>query len=80
MGGMIKCLNCKTTIHSMHRHDFISCECGDDKTRIFVDGGFDYTRMGGNPEDIEIIGHTHGKDKEGKDEVTITDSWLSSLM
>lgn len=43
----IKCLKCGDVIESMHRHDFKRCSCGN----IFVDGGEDYFRFGGNIED-----------------------------
>ena len=46
------CPICKDTIYSRARHDFRTCKCNG----IFVDGGFDYLRIGGNktPEIIEI--------------------------
>ena len=37
------CLKCNEEIESKHRHDFVSCGCGS----IFVDGGRDYLRRGG---------------------------------
>ena len=40
----IKCPTCKDVIFSRARHDFHYCSCGT----IFVDGGFDYLRYGGN--------------------------------
>ncbi len=42
------CRKCWTVVVSIHRHDFRSCPCG----AIFVDGGFDYVRRGGNPSDF----------------------------
>jgi len=48
------CLNCKTYIESERRHDFQSCNC----QRIFVDGGHDYLRSGGDPDffvDMSIV-------------------------
>lgn len=39
-----KCALCGDQIVSSHRHDFVSCECGE----IFVDGGLDYLRRGAN--------------------------------
>ena len=88
MGGMIKCKKCGTTMHSMYRHDFVGCSCPEpedgtwNEGGCYVDGGFDYTRIGGFPENIEIIAHTHTnpEGKGGKDEVTITDNFLASLM
>lgn len=37
-----KCLECNTEIVSKHRHDFVSCTCGN----IYIDGGNDYFRRG----------------------------------
>ncbi len=37
-----QCRLCKDIIVSTHRHDFVSCKCGE----IFVDGGLDYLRRG----------------------------------
>ena len=44
-----RCRNCGDEIESKHRHDFVVCKCG----AIFVDGGKDYIRRGGDPVDIE---------------------------
>lgn len=43
-----QCAKCEDVIESTHRHDFVSCKCG----AIFIDGGHDYLRGGGNPEDF----------------------------
>ncbi len=43
-----KCRKCGDIIESKYRHDFVRCKCG----AIFVDGGMDYIRRGGNAEDI----------------------------
>ena len=40
------CTKCRCIICSMYRHNFVSCECGPNKG-IFVDGGDDYFRFGG---------------------------------
>ena len=82
MGGMIKCKNCETVLHSLYTHDFQSCECDREEDSVFVDGGFDYTRIGGYPENIEMIEHIHTnpKGKGGKDEIILTDTMLASLM
>ena len=37
-----------TILESKHRHDFVSCSCES----IFIDGGTDYIRAGGRPEDF----------------------------
>lgn len=46
-----KCLKCEDIIESRHVHDFRMCKCQS----IFVDGGIDYIRRGGNPNDIEDL-------------------------
>lgn len=43
-----QCAKCGDIIESKHRHDFVSCKCG----AIFIDGGHDYFRGGGNLEDF----------------------------
>lgn len=43
-----QCKKCGTIIESTFRHDFVECKCG----AIFVDGGRDYQRWGGEPEDF----------------------------
>ena len=45
----IKCLKCGDVIESTYRHDFVQCSCG----ACFVDGGHDYMRVGGDPENFE---------------------------
>lgn len=47
-------------IESKHRHDFVWCKC----RAIFVDGGLDYLRAGGNPEDFESLGESR-EDSDG---------------
>ena len=39
-----ECADCHEVIESTHAHDFRSCKCG----KIFVDGGKDYLRRGGD--------------------------------
>jgi hypothetical protein len=36
----VQCKLCSQTIESKHRHDFVTCPCGN----VSVDGGLDYTR------------------------------------
>lgn len=36
-----RCTRCSTVLESRHRHDFVSCACGN-----FVDGGSWYLRRG----------------------------------
>lgn len=35
-----RCLQCNDEIESTHRHDFVTCSCGN----LSVDGGHAYTR------------------------------------
>jgi len=46
--NMAKCRLCGDIIESKHRHDFVRCKCGS----IFVDGGKDYLRRGGELNNI----------------------------
>ena len=59
MGAKLRCLKCKDVITSTFVHDFRRCKCG----AIFIDGGDEYTRYGGQPEDMEWV-----KDGEITDE------------
>ena len=47
----IKCKRCGDIIESKSRHNFVECSCG----ACFVDGGLDYCRIGGDPENIELL-------------------------
>ena len=38
--NMAKCLKCNETLESKHRHDYVSCSCGN----LAVDGGKTYLR------------------------------------
>lgn len=40
----IRCLSCKDIIFSRVIHDHRYCSCG----KCFIDGGFDYVRIGGD--------------------------------
>lgn len=42
----VTCPKCGDTIYSRARHDYRSCSCDS----VFIDGGFDYVRMGWHPE------------------------------
>lgn len=46
-----RCLKCGDTVESTFRHDFVYCKCG----AVFVDGGKDYLRRGGELRDIEEL-------------------------
>lgn len=51
MRNRIRCKKCGDIIESEYTHDFKFCSCKN----IFVDGGHDYCRWGGNLEDIEPL-------------------------
>jgi len=44
----VKCALCRDIIESHFRHDFVYCKCRS----IFVDGGKDYLRRGGDLDNI----------------------------
>jgi len=46
-----RCRKCNSIIESKTRHDFVWCKCKS----IFVDGGKDYIRTGGDPKDFESL-------------------------
>ena len=46
----VKCLQCNTVLESNYRHDFQCCGC---ENQTFVDGGYDYSRVGG--KDFNLI-------------------------
>lgn len=45
--NMIRCKKCGDIIESRHRHDFVTCSCGE----VSVDGGHDYLRRCFNEHD-----------------------------
>lgn len=49
-----RCLACGDVIESKHRHDFVYCSC----ETIFVDGGKDYLRRGGDFTKFEELSET----------------------
>lgn len=58
MRNRAKCANCLEIIESKHRHDFVTCSCftnTEDCQGIFIDGGQDYFRGGGNLENLMIV-------------------------
>lgn len=44
-----KCKICNDVVQSNNQHDFVTCKCG----KIAVDGGSQYLKRMGNPNDIE---------------------------
>jgi len=51
-GPRVKCLECGDVIRSHHRHDWKPCKCGVS----YVDGGADYTRIGGSGQILKEDG------------------------
>ena len=51
MGQRVECLKCGDIIQSNYQHDFKYCKC----RAVFVDGGNDYLRIGGNFDDWRVI-------------------------
>ena len=45
----VRCLSCNVELESKHRHDFQCCGC---ENQSFVDGGYDYSRVGGKDFDL----------------------------
>lgn len=43
-----QCMKCGDIVVSKHVHDYVGCRCG----AIFVDGGMEYLRRGGEDEDF----------------------------
>jgi hypothetical protein len=46
-----QCLKCGDIIESKSVHDWVQCSCA----AVFVDGGKEYLRRGGNPEDVKEL-------------------------
>jgi len=47
--NQVRCLKCGEEIFSKHRHDFVSCSCGN----VAVDGGMDYLRRVAKTQEFE---------------------------
>lgn len=59
----IRCKKCGDVIESEYTHDFKMCKCG----AVGVDGGHDYLRRQGNPDNWEELSETisqHVSDNE----------------
>jgi hypothetical protein len=50
----IRCRRCNTLIESRHVHDFVWCDC----QAVAIDGGREYLRRVGEPDDIEELSET----------------------
>ena len=56
----IRCLHCGNIIESKYRHDWQCCSCYPKHTLngghgVYIDGGDDYFRIGGNLKEFEIV-------------------------
>lgn len=51
-----RCNHCGDVIESTYRHNFVTCSCG----RVSVDGGLDYLRRCGDPEDYTDLSEMEG--------------------
>lgn len=51
--NQIRCNKCGDEPYSASRHDFKNCKCG----AVAVDGGMDYLRRLGNPEDYTDLSY-----------------------
>ena len=47
----IRCRTCGDEIESKHVHDMVFCDCG----KIAIDGGKEYTKITGWPEDYDRV-------------------------
>ena len=47
----LRCLKCRDCIYSNYGHDFKYCKC----KAIFIDGGLNYQRLGGEAKDMESV-------------------------
>jgi hypothetical protein len=64
----VRCRKCGDIIYSRARHDFRWCSCQS----VAVDGGFEYTKICGNSEDIETFEHPFSIDAS---EVELYNDW-----
>lgn len=60
----VRCEKCNTEIESKHRHDFVTCPCG----QISVDGGHSYLRRAFKGEQWHDTSHVEMVDRNVKDE------------
>lgn len=58
-----KCLKCNDVIYSRHVHDFKYCQC----RAIAVDGGLEYIKRVGNPEDCQEASAYAGETDKGEE-------------
>ncbi len=61
--NVCQCKQCGDIVESTHVHDFVRCRCG----AIAVDGGREYLRRLGDPENMEEMSVMEGTDKKAED-------------
>lgn len=57
----IRCKICGEVLESNHVHDWVCCSCFKESSGTkgcFVDGGHEYRRIGGDPNDWEDLSET----------------------
>lgn len=53
-GPIARHVPCGTLLQSQHRHDWTACACWDGEGKgVFLDGGADYLRMGGDHRSLQ---------------------------
>ena len=65
----IRCLKCKDIIESLSVHDYRKCKCG----ACSIDGGKEYTRIGGDFKFINIV-NENGTEQELGKEINLVDT------
>lgn len=58
-----QCRKCGDVIESRTVHDFRQCKCG----AMFVDGGLDYLRRGGDLDKIHELSYNEGEEEPQPD-------------
>ena len=62
----IRCLKCNDIIESLSVHDYRKCKCGS----CSIDGGKEYTRIGGDFKFINIV-NENGTEQELEKEISV---------
>lgn len=57
------CLKCNETIESTHRHDFVTCSCGN----LSVDGGHSYLRRAFKTDEWQDVSVSSDNDDTGEE-------------
>lgn len=63
-----KCKTCGVVLESKHVHDYVACACGN-----AVDGGREYIRRTGKPEDLEELSVYSGNESAGSGRFPVTE-------